>query len=355
MKFFKEMKQFHVQCLKGLMVLLLIGGCFCSYIYFKLEDYEKGTKEGALDYWITLLEMRDYDRLYEISNLVQNQFNPKDQYIAYMKETYEWRELNNISFKEMYYSDNVYTYYDMMSGKDKIGTLMVKEVNNGVTNYSALVRVENRNIYIESNLTTPIYVNGIEVNEDYRLSEGKNYSCFDGLNDPTLAPQAMRYHLDNLIDEPVVSVKDENGIVVKDALTDVYYVGNKMNADQLKEAEEVFKKFSMTYSKWTSEDESFYSVRQLIYPKTALADALATFNNRFFSLHNQVDFENWKFEDMAFLSDEGMIGTVSFDYVVYVEDAPRTYKNTYQLTFMKKDKQWLLTSMSINNEEQRDS
>lgn len=350
MQFLKEMKKFHIGCLKGLMILVLIGGCFLSHVYHQLESYEKSTQSGALDYFVSLLIERNYDELYRMSQLVQTQFNPKEQYIQYLKDNYEWRDLSQVSFKEMYYSDNIYTYYDMLVNQETIGTLMVREVSNGVTDYSALLRMENRHIYIESDQEVTFYVNGIEVSEDYHISETKNYSCFDGLEDVSLAPLANRYHVDNLIDEPVVTTEKEDLVVIKDVISDYYYLGHTLSEQQEELAKRLLQTFATTYSMWTSEDESFYHVRQLIYRNTELYSALATFNNRFFSLHDWVEFENWQFEDLALLGSNGLIGTVSFDYVVLVGENRRVYSNTYQLSFMEFEGTWLLVSMSINNE-----
>ncbi len=350
MVFMKEMKQFHKNCLKAFGILMLIACCFWLHLYKKLENYERTTQSGALNYYISLLQNRQYDRIYELSSYVETQFNPRETYIEYLKLTYEWRDLSQLTFREMYYSDHIFTYYDMLDEGKKIGTLMLRQADNGVTDYSVLVRIDNRNIYIETDQDVPLYVNGIALDDTYKTTEVKNFGVFDSLDDPDLAPQAARYHVDNLIDEAVVTTSDEAFVVVKDALKDSYYVGKKMSAQQQHEAQELLQTFSENYAKWTSEDGSFASVRQCVYRNTDLYDALASFNNQYFSLHDRVDFENWTFTDLAYLGEDGMIGTVSFDYVVYVKEERHVYQNTYQLSLMEFSGKWLVTSMAIANE-----
>ena len=108
-----------------------------------------------------------------------------------------------------------------------------------------------------------------------------------------------------------------------------------------------------TYAMMISEDASFSDLRPYLYRQSETYDALASFNNQYFSTHDSVRFDNVQVTDLIVFGDgEGFMGTISFDYIVTIEgQTSRTYSSTYQMTWLDVDGEYLCSNLVIANQE----
>lgn len=345
-------KQFLLFLVKLFVILMFGGSIFMFYIWNGLETYEKNTPNGAMTQYVQLLRSDKYEKIYENSQLGFTQLNDKEHYIDYLKSLYEDIDLKDAVFTKKSYSDENFLYYDLMVDNQKISTLELRYVESE-KRWNARTVISSRNFYIDVIGNPEVYVNGVALDDSFITEQNVASEAYSNLYDSDLAPLVTRYHIDNLVDVPTVTTQDaETYVVVKDALKDQFYIASQPNGAMEEIMRSRIRDTATAYAKYISEDTTFADLRQYLYRRTDYYKAISSFNNRYFTTHDSYRFDNVEISDLIFYGeDEGFTGTISFDYVVTIEGKKsQTYSNSYQMTFIKADGQWLCSDLVIANQ-----
>ncbi len=338
----KVEKGFYLKLLKIFLITNLIGGGILSFIYYRLQDYEKTTPTGAIRKYLEYIKADDYEAVYEESKLVFAQFNPKEAYIEYLKTMYEGVNLDNATFARQSYSNDEFTYYNLNVDNNTVSTLQLKK-DDKEYHVRTLTSVWNFNFDVIDGVSFSI--NDYLVDSGYTVEQQTKTAAFSNLSDQENVPTITRYHLDNLVNIPDIVVNDQNYKAVKDVIEDQFYIGRIPDSEEIIELEALIKKTAETYSKYITEDETFYNLRKLLNRNTTFYTGVASFNNGWYSLHDSVEFLNTNIYDVIYLSDNSFIGTIKYDYQVIAGDKTQNYPTIYQLFFLKENDKWLCTDI----------
>ncbi|MEA4874394.1 hypothetical protein [Anaerorhabdus sp.] len=340
---------FYTQMVRLFLVLVAIGSFCLGLLWIGLSFYESVTPNGALNHYVQLVKNGDFEEIYDESKKVYSQFNTKDEYIAYLEEFYSNVDLSKAAFTKKSYDEGDYQYYDMTVDGQTITTLELKKDSNK-NKWNVRTLTEARSFRIDTQLNDlQMTINDTPIEKDRIKETDIPATAYKNLNNPELAPIVNQYYLDNMIEVPTIEVSNPNYIIVKDALIDYFYAGTKPSNEEMEEYTTLIEKVARTYCMYITEDETFANLRKLLYTKTSFYDAIRSFNNGFFSSHDRIEFSDMNVFDVVEIGEDALIGSVSFDYVVYIGERSQTYSNTYQLTFLKVDGKWLLTNLVIDD------
>ncbi|MEG0240188.1 hypothetical protein [Anaerorhabdus sp.] len=347
----KKHSKIHISFYKGLgqtfLVLIAISSFFLGLLWIGLNYYESTTPNGALIHYIDLLEKKQYNEIYDESKKVYAQYNEKETYVDYLKSFYGDLDLSKATFEKQNYNSTEFEYYDMLIDGSSIATIEIKkDADKNKWNARTLTNVHSYKIDTPTT-DLQMVVNDNLIGSDRIVAKDTPSVAYANLKDQEQAPLITQYFIDNLIGDPNIDVQNSDYVLVKDAILDQYYAGPVLDAETLSEYEELIKTVATTYCMYITEDATFNSLRKLMYTKTEFYDAIRSFNNAYFSAHDRIEFENMNVFDVVEISEDGFIGSVSFDYIVYIGERSQTYSSTYQLTFLKVNGKWLLSNLVI--------
>ena len=97
---------------------MLAGACVLGFLWFWLSDYERKSPEGSLHIYLNNIRKGNYSELYEESKNVFYQLNDEETYAQYLEQTYQNVDLSKAGFVKLSYSDNVFSYYDIIVDGD---------------------------------------------------------------------------------------------------------------------------------------------------------------------------------------------------------------------------------------------
>lgn len=341
---------FYIKMVRLFLVLTAIGSFILGLLWIGLSFYESVTPNGALNHYVQLIKRGEYDEIYDESKKVYLQFNTEDEYIAYLKDFYSDVDLSKAAFTKTYYADGEYQYYDMTIDGAKITTLELKK-DEKKNKWNVRTLTDARSFRIETQLDDiEMSINDIPIEKDRIKQTDVPTQAYANLNDQELAPVVDQYYIDNMIQVPTIQVTNPEYVVVKDALLDYFYAGTKPTTEEMVDYSALIQKVAKTYCMYITEDEIFANLRKLLYTKTSFYEAIRSFNNSYFSDHDRIEFSNMNVFDVIEMSEDSLIGSVSFDYIVYVDTRSQTYSSTYQLTFLKINGNWLLTNLVLAEE-----
>lgn len=342
----KVNKEFYIKLIKTFVVTNIICLSALGYIYFRLVKYEESTPEGAIRNYLTLVEKEKYHEIYEESKLVFDQFNNEEVFIEYLQDFYKDKKLSNARLLKQSYSDNEFLYYNINDEENNlISNVQLKKVDD-IYHVRTLTSVWNFDFDVVDNLEFSI--NDVVVADGYMTEKDVVTNAYTDVEYKELT-KVNRYHIDNFVKIPEVVVTSDNGIAVKDVLKDQFYIGKKPVGEEKQEFEELILKVAQTYSKYITEDEKFYNLRKLLLRTTKFYQDISTFNNGWFSLHDDIEFKNIEIYDIVKLDDNSFIGSIKYDYEVIAKDKTQTYPTNYQIFFIKDKDTWLCTNLLLSN------
>lgn len=341
----KVQKKFYISLIKAFMVTNILCFSGLGYISYRLIKYEENTPEGSIRSYLKLVEKEKYEEIYKESKLVFAQFNKKEDYISYLKEYYNNKDLANAKFIKQSYSNEEFLYYNINNEDNElISTVQLKEIDNKY-HVRTLTSIWNFDFDVVDNIQFSI--NDLIVDDGYITEKDTVSNAFANMNNTKDVAKVTRYHLDNFVNIPTIEVLDDSNIAVKDVIKDQFYIGYV--PENKKEYEEILLKMAQTYSKYITEDEKFYNLRKLLLKTTKFYQDISTFNNGWFSVHDSIEFRDIEIYDIVLLDENSFIGTVKYDYDVIAKNKIQTYPIVYQMMFIKEKDTWLCTNLLLGN------
>ncbi|MEG0403768.1 MAG: hypothetical protein RR571_05235 [Anaerorhabdus sp.] len=338
---------FYKHIFRLFLVFLAIGSFFLGLLWVGLDYYESVTPNGALVHYTQLVKDGKFEEIYEESTKVYLQYNEKDEYINYLEKFYSNVDMSKAAFTKTSYSTSEYQYYEMSVDGETIATLELKK-DPKKNKWNVRTLTDARSFTIETDLPDiEMSINNYPIEKDRIRQENVTAHAFNNLDNIELSPLINQYYIDNLVGVPTITTANSNYVVVKNATEDIFYAGTKPSDSEMVEYKQLIENVAETYCMYITEDVTFATLRKLLYTKTSFYDAIRSFDNSFFSTHDRIEFGDMNVFDVVEIGDDGLIASVSFDYIVYIGDRSQTYSNTYQMSFLNINENWLLTNLVI--------
>ncbi|MCF0109758.1 MAG: hypothetical protein HUJ57_06800 [Erysipelotrichaceae bacterium] len=327
----------------ALVAALSFGGGFFVLNSQKseLKALEAAMPESALSAYLTQIRNGDYEEAYNNSQIIDPHLNSKEAYVSVLKDIYDGVEVNKVIFEV---SPTDPQMYDLFYDNRQIAS--VKLVKDGDT-WRASTQFKGDNEYIvEVPEGMTLTVNGIEVGDEYLKEAGKDADNFRGLKEKIDKPQVDRYVLSNLIEMPTFDLPAGYG-VLKDSLTNVYYIGEKStDSDDM----QIFMNAAQTLAKFPAMDASLGQVQALCFTNSDFYDRIRTMDNQWFKAHNVAQFSNVKCSEVIKQADNTMLANVTYDFYIAAGDVDRTYYGGLQLTFLNNGSGYRIANVVVDNQ-----
>lgn len=310
-----------------------------------LASKEAKLPESAISLYLKQVKNNDFNAIYENSLIIEPHLNSKADYEQAIKEIYDGVNLDKlvIMSKDNENGDNL---YDLFEGNVRIAT--VKLIKTGDNKWLATTLFQGDNNYIvEVPEGVTIQVNGLDVGSDYIKQSAVPATNFSGLKDTSKAPKVTRYELTNLISEPQITVDGTGYTMIKDVLSNTYYVGKgTINSD----LENTILSAAKTVARYPTKDGTLGAISAITITNSDFYDRVKTMDNQWYAAHNVSQFSNEEVLTIVQQDENSMIGNVIFDYLIASGSTSKEYHIGYQISFLKVNGAWKIAGFAIDNE-----
>ena len=319
------------------------------FLYIWLRSYEASTPYVAFSNYLELVSNKDFDTIYDNYSTIFPQFNTREDYVNYLENMYGYVDFSQVTFEQQDYSDESFIYYNLDYNGTTISTVELCRDDEGV--WQARTTSSLSTYTFETvDTNAKFYCNKILIDDLYLRNETDCIYSFYNLHNLDDCLNTNKYVVEGFVKDPVVST-DTGYAAVKDALKNYIYVGYEPNAEEKELYSGLIENVATAYSRYISEDGTFYNLRIQLHPDTEFYDAISSFDNSWFSTHDSYEFANMNIYDLVKLDDDTFMGSIEFDYIVkiYATEKTSTYHNIYQLCFKKVNDTYLCTNLITAN------
>ena len=346
---------FYSGLLRTLIAAVIIGTITCGYLWYWLYRYEKQSINGALTQYMTDIYNRNWDKVYYDDTRYFQELNSKDavtQYLLYIVTGSEFKP-GGCTFVWIE-SSGGNEYYDVYYRQNKICALeATKPENSKVWKVRALIGALEYEFDTLDDST--FRINDIPITYANSHASDQVPGGFENYGLDDKLPAVTKYYVRNLIGDPPVQPEKEDDIAVRDHSAYRYYIGLKPTAEQYSEYAGEINDTAMAYCQYITEDGTLYDLKQHLLPGTSFYDAVNSFDNQWFTTHENISYQNIEISDVLPIGENAFIGSIKFDYVVTATNVSQTYSNFYQMYFVKdKNDEWKcinIYTVSDNNAE----
>ncbi len=325
----------------------IICGAGLAYLWFWLERYEAHSVNGAIQAYFDLVDNEKWDRIYDIDIQYFEELNSRADYIEFLKSVYGERDT-----KEMKYSfvstNGVSEYYDVHYDYYVMASLELKREDIYSPYHVKTVGYSYPAIFEVLAEDARFTVNGTEITDFYYHEDDAIASAFEGYALDYRIPTVKKYFINSLVAEPIVRGIDKDVIAVKDRTSDSYFIGHTADSEQASEFAQNMYDTAVAYAKFVTRDGSFYNLSPHLLQGTELYNNIASFDNSWVTDHDSIEFDDVHVYDLIPIGENAFIGTITFDYKLIASDVSGTYKNSYQMFFIKNGQgYWKMVDMAI--------
>ncbi len=336
-----------------MLIVAAVAGCTAAESTAVVEEVKEEVRmidttlpEGAIEEFFVNIAEGNYEAIYEEAVATNGQLNPMDAYVEKLEEVFTGIDPTKIQYATWDNADGSVSYKVYNDGA-AIGTLILKQNEEGNWTVSASFEGD-QNYRIEVPTGLKVQVNGMELTKDYLYQEDIVATNFAGMNDQSEAPHVDQYIVENLMAEPVVTVKgDSSYTTLKNVLDNTLYVGKKTSDSELADT---MINAAMICAKWPAQEASLAQVAAVSVTNSDWYKRVSGVQNQWFTAHGTSSFSNQTASNIIMQSDDTMVGYVTFDYYASNGDVSRTWNGGYQMTFMNFGGVWKIAGMAVCNE-----
>lgn len=339
-------------------VLLVLIGVAMWFLHGHLVTYESSLPSTALNRYIELVKEKNFEAIYEQSGFEETLLNDKDEYLRYLENIYNGnpteitlrRRASSVEGIEEYalYFDDKRMSILYLSGKEE----------NGHASWQVTTKLVYQPDYtIICSADSEITVNGESISLLGFTPEEIQQDVFSGAKDPSVYPTIYQYTLSGFLNEPQIEAVNLNGEayeLVRDVKKPTVF---RLKHPQSEEEKTVMDTTAInaatTYAKFIAKDATRKDFQKLVYKNCAFYDVISKFNNEWFNKHDSYEFKDVQVNNTFQFSDTDYRCDVTFQ-PVYKQHGKEIYAEPahYRITFLFVEEQWLVTSLSIvNNDE----
>lgn len=341
----------------GFVIPLLIVSVYFFGLYQYLYGIENYNSEVYLKQYIELIQNKNYEAIAKYINFEETKFNYQEQLVEYIKREYG-EELSNIRImKDTKLSNKDIEYYKVKFG-NKIKEFKLCKTGEKKMYYfdTWYVDIPESNIYTESvKVYSPIgidiYINGDLVTDEYVNNEEETLKYYSGIKDENIKePKIICYEVKNLLALTEVQAKHKNGdlcVLERDETShNVYTVDATIPSDEIEPIKSLAMDVAKKYAAYIAEDCKLSDLSDYIYKNTEFYDTVREFYNGWFPEHDSFNYENEQFEKIKWYDENHCSVQVKFTYyITYKGGKRRDYPVAYELYFVKKDGNWMVSNI----------
>ncbi|MEF9892683.1 MAG: hypothetical protein RR738_05080 [Anaerorhabdus sp.] len=310
-----------------------------------LASKEANLPESAISLYLKQVKNNDFNGIYENSLLIDPHLNSKEDYDQGIKDIYKGVNLDKLMYidETTDYGDLLYGIYE---GNIKVATVKLIKTADGKWLATTVFQGDN-NYIVEVPEGVTIKVNGLDVGKEYIKQSEVPATNFSGLKDTSKAPKVTRYELTNLISEPQITVDGTGYTMIKDVLSNTYYVGKgTINSD----LENTILSAAKTVARYPTKDGTLGAISAITITNSDFYDRVKTMDNQWYAAHNVSQFSNEDVLTIVQQDENSMIGNVIFDYLIASGSTSKEYHIGYQISFLKVNGAWKIAGFAIDNE-----
>lgn len=335
--------------LSGLAVAISVFGVFkIQNAKREFAAAEENMPESAISTYMTKLKNKDYKGIFADAQSIEPSMNSEEAYTKHLEEVFKDVDLDRLEYAGKDNEDGSKSYQVFANGQ-LITSLKLVQADQGKW-LAGTIFVGDNDYTVEVPQGLPITVNGIEADHAYIKETGIPAGNFAGLDDQKAAPKVDVYVFHNLLSEPQIAVKGQEGYgTLHDVLDNTIYVG-KTSSDA--DLAQTMIDDALICAKFPAKEASVGEVGAISIRGSDWWRRISGMQNNWFSSHTISSFSNEQALHIIQQSDDTMIGYVTFDYYAKSTDGTqeRTWHGGYQMTFLKENGQWKIAGMAIDNE-----
>ena len=322
-----------------LVLCIILSIVTLNIVKSKVKSEEAKMPEQAISAYLKDVKNNSFDKIYEDSLVIDPHFNSKEDYINALSDIYKDVDVNELNFQLDENGD-----YSIIDGNKLVSTIRLIE-KNGEYMASTIFYGDNT-YYIEVPANEQLVVNNIKVSEDHLVNKNISASNFSGISKMDNIPNVDIYKIENLISEPEIMIVDKNYDVIKDALSNTYYIGS---SEGVSDEEEYAKKCAEAIIKFPCEDGSLAAVASYSITSSDFYKRISTLQNEWFTPHS---IAKLSFGDVKVIkqNDDSFIANVIWNYYISNGSLEREYHGAYQMSFLKVNGTYKLAGFAIDNE-----
>lgn len=289
----------------------------------KLLKAESDMPESAISTYFKQIKNNEFDEIYDDSLIIDPHLNTKEDYVNALKEIYKDVDLDKLNFIK-----DEEDVYQITHENKLISNLRLIKSNDGKYIASTIFKGDN-NYTVQVPLDVTLLVNNNEIDDTYITLKEVPANNFNGLSNKDDAPIVNTYQINNLINEPEITIKESGYGIIKDVLNNYYYVGKLPTDDSYKT---LFENTAKAIAKYPTKDGGLNAIPFIT--NSDFHNRVKTLDNQWYAPHNTATFSNVEIKDVIMQSDNTMIGNITMDYYIASSSASKTYHIGYQITFL---------------------
>lgn len=330
------------------LVLLICIGTATAFVLFtktNLAKQEAKLPESAISLYLKQIKNNDFNGIYENSLLIDPHLNSKEDYDQAIKNIYDGVSLDKLIYQEEKSAsdDLLYGLYD---GNVKVAVIKLVKGTDGKWLASTVFQGDHSSI-VEAPAGVTFKVNGVEVTNDYISNKNVTATNFSGLDDQSDAPKVVRYELNNLISEPVITTDNSGYTTIKDALSNTYFIGKETTDSDL---EDTIINAGKTVARYPTKDGTLGAIGAITITGSDFYDRIKTMDNQWYAAHGTSQFSNEEVLSIVQQDENSMIANVIFDYYIASGSTSKEYHIGYQISFLNVRGTWKIAGFAIDNE-----
>lgn len=333
-----------------------------AVLWFAMADMEKSNPETLLKPVINDFADRDYDSLFKLINVKDSEFESCDTFKNYIKNSNSSGMVTYI--RKVVQDDKAYVVV-IKSDDKKIATVTLRKSDkksffgNELYTLESITPIMDKTsaYYITAPSDAKISVNGKELSSKYIDKKDIPIDELKNLPDTVEKKTLVKYKIEGLVNEPVVTAKGHLGNDLKITKNDKdkqtsFECGYDAPEDNGKQYDKLITNVAHQVAMRTTNDTTFTEVAKYFYKDSVTYEMLRRNESSWYTPHDKYEFKNTQIMDYKEYSDNCFSYRIKFDHYVYRIEAKVTRNRTcdYTFVFVKTDGKWLVYDMIMNAE-----
>ena len=331
------------------MIILVITLVLCVGTSFfilnnqkaNLAKLESELPESAISTYFKQIKNDDFDGIFENSLIIDPHLNSKEAYVEALKNIYKDVDVSKLGFVKDKANEDM---YQIVNGNVFVSNLKLIKSSDGKWLASTIFTGDN-NYTIQVPQGVVLQINGNDLDDSYIIEKDVVANNFKGIPSGSVPFKVNTYEVKNLIKEPEITIKGSGYAMVKDVLSNYYYVGKTPTGVDY---ETIFASIGKSVARFPTKGGGLNEIP--VITNSDFYSRIKTLNNQWYAAHGTAEFSNVKVSDVVMQSDDTMIGNVTMDFLISSSNASKTYHIGYQMTLINDGGKWKIAGFGIDND-----
>ncbi len=340
-------------CIYSICLLLLVVGALWL-IGINLSRYEGATPTKALNEYLALVKVKNFEALYESSGFQETLLTTKNDYIQYLETLYKGAPAS-VTVQELLSPVLAQRHYAVCFDEEPVSTVVATAQGDGWIVSTELIYQSTYTLYAAPDMT--VAINGNDLSLLYTPQVPVQQTLFSGVSEIDIYPTVMAYTLEGLLTPPRCMAFTLNGtpctVVSKEQDPYKLYVSDPTITAFM---EDFAQSVISDYACFIAGDVKRQTMLDHTYKNSSAYELIAAYDNRQFERHTAYDLGEIEITDSLSFTGSDYSCTAALQPTYSYKG--KTFKGdpiTCRLTFLKIEEEWLLISLentidsSLNN------